>query len=408
MPISKKNLLIILVIYMITSFSFVSTKLVLAEQVAQTNLPHEPLSQLTGENALNDTTVVDVRGTDLGLILKHQEQYYYIFGDTFGCGEGLALNWRSNTMAYSNDTDPSDGIMLNGWIVDSRSGNASELISSKKVDYVEMTCIPTAALSYNGKIFIYYMSVNHWYDIGGMWDCNNASIAVSLDNGQTFTKMNNISWPGGGNFVQFGFVQDQSILSPNSYIYLLATPSGRYKACYLCRVLLNDILNQISYEYYIGNDLMGSPLWDIDQTLAVSIFPLPVGELSVMWNIYLQKWTVFYTDNVHLSIVVRTADNLWGPWSEPYTITDALEYPSLYGSYVHPDFVKNNGEIVYFIMSIFSVYNTFVMSVNLSSLYTISTSGFINIAPFSLQIIFGICSLGIFSFIYRFSRKRDE
>ena len=389
-------------------YSFVPTEIALAEQTVQVNLPHEPISKLTGENALNDTTIVDVRGTDLGIIMKHQDHYYYIFGDTFGCGEGFAPNWRSNTMAYSNDTDPSDGIMLNGWIVDSRTGNATELISSKKVDYDEMTCIPSAAVSYNGNIYIYYMSVNHWSATGGMWDCNNASIAVSADNGKTFVKMNNISWPGGSNFVQFGFAQDQAILTSEDYIYFLATPAGRYEACYLCRVPLTGILNQANYEYLIEADISGSPIWSSNYLLATSIFPSPVGELSVMWNNYLQKWTVFYFDTNQLSIEVRTADDLWGPWSSSYTITTASEYPSLYGSYVQPDLVENNGEIVYFVMSVFSVYNTFVMSVNLSSLYTTSPSGFIIIAPFSLQIICGICTLGIFSFIYRHSKKCEK
>jgi len=47
---------------------------------------------------------------------------------------------------------------------------------------------------------------------------------------------------------------------------------------------------------------------------------------------------------------------------------DASEYPSLYGAFVHPEYVEDNGEVVYFIMSVFSEYNTFVMSVNVSSL----------------------------------------
>lgn len=335
-------------------------------------LPHNLISQLTGKNALSNSTAFDVNGTDLGIIIKHHGEYRYIFGDTFGFGDQKINNWRSNTMAFSFDNNPNDGIEIDGWILEPPTGYAKELISSLKINYKEKTCIPTAALSMDNKIYIYYMSVNHWGG-GGQWFCNNASIAVSLDDGQTFAKMNNISWPGDSKFIQFGLVQNSQLLSTEDYLYFLATPSGRFQACYLCRVPPFQILNQEAYEYYVDSSISGDPIWGSDYTAALEVFPSPVGELSIMWNNFLQKWTVFYMDNVQFAIVLRTADHLWGPWSAPHKITTAAQYPTLYGSYVHPDFVENNGETVYFIMSIYSVYNTFVISVDLRSLTATNT-----------------------------------
>ncbi len=333
--------------------------------IAESNLPHQMHAQLTGEDAVSDTTAFEVHGTDLGIITKHDGRYYYIFGDTFGAETSFGNNWRSNTIAISDDTDPSDGITLDEWIVTPGTSCAKELISSLKQDNVEMTCIPTAAVSLGGNLYVYYMSVKHWSSTGGVWTCNNASIAVSTDDGHTFTKMNNISWPGDSNFIQFGFAQEVELTS--SHLYLLTTPSGRFGACYLCRVGTSEILNQSAYEYYMDSNTLGDPIWTPDHEQAVAVFPAPVGEVSVMWNPYIQQWTAFYTDNAAFSIVIRTADDLWGPWSTPDTIVDASEYPSLYGSFVHPDLVEDNGRIVYFIMSVFSVYNTFVMSVDLTS-----------------------------------------
>ncbi len=328
-------------------------------------LSHTLHGKLTGGDAVSDSTVYDVYGTDLGIIVKHNNKYHYIFGDTFGNKSGL--NWRSNTMAYSTDTDPSDGITIDGWIPSPLNGFAGELISSLKIDYIEMTSIPTAALSYDGNMYIFYMSVRHWGSTGGYWQCNNASIAVSVDNGYNFAKMSNISWAGTSNFVQFAFVQNQGLLNvSDNHFYFLATPAGRYGACYLSRVDRDSLLNQSAFEYYTGTDLATNPIWSNDHSVAVSIFPADVGELSVMWNDYLQKWTAFYFDSGDLDIVVRTSDNLWGPWDAPSLIVGAAEYPSLYGSYVHPDFVENSGKEVYFIMSKFDVYNTFVLSVDLN------------------------------------------
>lgn len=369
------NVLVILLILTIPNFHFTQSLVF---------LPHTYHEQLTGEDALIDSTPYDVNGTDLGIIMKHNSKYYYIFGDTLGCGSYLGNNWRSNTIAFSTDTDPSDGIAINGWIVNPTTGYAKELISSAKIDFVEMTCIPTAAVSYDGNIYIYYMSVNHWALAGGYWDCNNASIAMSTDNGQTFTKIDAISWSGEGNFVQYGVAQTTNTFSSGDYIYLLATPAGRYDACYLCRVLCEDILIQSAYEYYSGKDSMDEPIWDANEAEAETIFSSPVGELSIMWNEFLNKWTTFYFDSIQLAIVVRTADNLWGPWSSSQKIVGAGEYPSLYGSYVHPDLIENNGETVYFVMSIFNLYNTFIMSVDLTPLTSTNT---INQSITSLMII---------------------
>ncbi|MFW9909702.1 MAG: DUF4185 domain-containing protein [Candidatus Thorarchaeota archaeon] len=329
------------------------------------NLPHQLVAQLTGSEAISDSTVYDVGGTDLGIIVKHDGQYLFIFGDTFS-SPSMTGNWRSNTIAISEDTDPSDGISVDSWVLNPTSGYAKELISSLKVDNIEMTCIPTAAVSLFGNLYVYYMSVRHWSEIGGIWTCNNASIAVSTNNGQSFTKMTNISWAGNSNFVLFGVAQPTSMDS--SFLYLLSTPAGRFGACYLSRVEKMQILNQSAYQYYTGMTTMGDPIWSSDPEDSSQVFSAPVGEVSLMWNEYLDKWTAFYTDNVAYSIVVRSSEYLWGPWSEPFTIVDAEEYPSLYGSFVHPDYVENSGETTYFIMSIFTEYNTFLMSVDVGSL----------------------------------------
>jgi hypothetical protein len=331
------------------------------------SLPHQMHAQLTGQDATVDSTAFGVGGTDLGIIVKHGSEFLFFFGDTFS-SDSMTGNWRSNTLAISTDTEPSDGISLDDWIVEPTTGLAKELISSLKIDNVEMTCIPTTAVSIDGILYVYYMSVQHWSSTGGVWTCNNASIAVSVDDGQSFSKMTNISWDGDSNFILFSAVQpyDES----DEYLYFLSTPSGRFGACYLSRVDPLQILNISAYRYFSGLSSTNDTTWSTVTSDAVPVFPSPVGEVSVMWNEYLSKWTAFYVDNVEFSIVLRTADNLWGTWSDPITIVSGTEYPSLYGSYVHPEFVEDNGEVVYFMMSIFTEYNTFVMSVNVSSLTT--------------------------------------
>ncbi|MHA1130845.1 MAG: DUF4185 domain-containing protein [Candidatus Helarchaeota archaeon] len=342
-------------------------------------LPNELICQLTGKNGLNDTTKFNVMGTDLGIITKYQGEFRYIFGDTFG-NEFTTMEemdpfkdyaWRSQTMAISNDTDPSNGIMLNDWIKNPLSGNATELFPSQKnTSYTgELIAIPTTAVVIDEDFYIYYMSIMNWGYDGHSWICNNASIAYSSD-GEHFFKMNNVSWPGNSNCIQFAFVQDNRSFLSNE-IYFLTVPGNRNNGAYLVKVNKTQILNQSAYQYLSLIDENNTPIWSYNMNAALCIIPPKVGELSVMWNEYLEKYIVIYTDIAHSGIACRTAEKLWGPWSQPYLIAHARDYPGLYGAFMHPELVENNGKKIYFILSLWQVYNTFVIRVDLTSLNTL-------------------------------------
>ena len=284
-------------------------------------VPHWWISQLTGRWALSDSSAVDVTGCDLGIVTKYQGRFYYIFGDTFG-GNYEAHNstgdphWRSNTMAWSTDTTPADGIVLNGWIVNDSTHMARALFEPRqKIDQVELTTIPTTAITDGNHFYIYYMDINHW-GTAGVYYCNNASIAASTD-GVHFTRISNVSWPGDSNFVMFAHVL--SLYAEDNtagYEYLLATPAGRYDAAYLLRVPKGHELDMQAYAYYTGMDDQGKPRWSPDMNSAVSVFARPVGELSVMWDEYLQQYVAMYIEHYTATIVLRTSKTLWGPWSD--------------------------------------------------------------------------------------------
>jgi len=325
------------------------------------------ICQLTGKDAVNDTTLADVNGTDLGIMVYRGGKMYFVFGDTFGVGGLGGINWRSNTMAYTVDTNPANGVPLTGWISNTSDGHAKELISSLKQDNVEKTCIPTAVFDRGDCLYVYYMSVNHW-GTGGTWTCNNASIAYSLDD-TTFTKAGNVSWPGNSNFIEFGVVQSApDALIVDQYLYLLATASGRFHDAYLLRVPRAQILNQSAYAYYAGSSGGGTPSWSSFMSEAEPVIDGEMGEMSVMWNSYLHQYMLMNLDNVRLSIVLRTAVAPWGPWSAPRVVVTTREQSGLYAPNIHPQWVEDSGRIVYFTMSLWYHYNVFLMKVDLTQL----------------------------------------
>jgi len=197
----------------------------------------EQLGQVTGADAPGKTDQYAVYGTDLGSMFQFEGKTYFVFGDTFGerdadqIGGGGSF-WRSNTMGYTTDTDPSDGITLDGMITDGL-GLAAELLPSKKVDNDEMTVIPTHGFEANGSMYMHWMSVRHW-GVPGEWEVNDAGLAKSTDKGQTWEVLDQPRWSGDSQFVQVSpfHVTEGGV----DWIYFWGITHGRFSGASLAKV----------------------------------------------------------------------------------------------------------------------------------------------------------------------------
>ncbi|NPV52397.1 MAG: DUF4185 domain-containing protein [Firmicutes bacterium] len=314
------------------------------------------VAKLTGPDGINATDRVDVIGTDLGSMVEVNGTTYMMFGDTFSYNHS---NWRSNTMAYTTDPDPADGLSFSGWITD-EAGKAKELIPSIKQDYNEMTCIPTNLTNYDNRLYAHFMSVYHW-GAPGHWDANFAGWAYSDDGGKKWAKSANAQWTGGSNFIQVAAYKVDSVNYPGTKDILLSgIPTGRFGGVKLARVNEQFVLAADKYEYFAGTD-GASPVWSGDQRAAVDVVPAPVGELSVLYNNYLGRWIITYLNEYTGDIEVREAANPWGPWSDPEILVDHILYGGIYAPFMVPAYVGDDGRIVYFTMSMWGPYNVFWM-----------------------------------------------
>lgn len=314
------------------------------------------VAQLTGPDSMNKTDRFFVAGQDLGSMFQANGKTWFVFGDTFGQRDegmtgGGGTGWRSNTMAYTTDTDPSNGITFDGYIVDS-TGWAQELISAKQVDDVEMTVIPTYGFAANGAMYLDYMSVKHWGD-PGEWETNYSGLAKSADGGQTWTKLDSPKWPGNSNFIQV------SVTNIGGELYFWGVTHGRFGGVALMKVAEADVEQQSGYEYFTGTAADGTPQWSSDMKQAKVIVDSTVGELSVVWNDYLQRWLMTYTDGGGDGADIREAAAPWGPWSDAMTLVSAADVPGLYAPYMLPAYTANGGRTIYFTLSIWDPYNVF-------------------------------------------------
>ncbi|MFX1539716.1 MAG: DUF4185 domain-containing protein, partial [Promethearchaeota archaeon] len=104
---------------------------------------------------------------------------------------------------------------------------------------------------------------------------------------------------------------------------------------------------------------------------AQPVIEAPTGEMSVMWNAYLERYMMIHLDDVAKKIVIRIAQMPWGPWSQPHTVITRPEYVGFYAPNIDPILVEDNGRIVYFTMSLWAEYNVYLMKVDLTRLWGI-------------------------------------
>jgi hypothetical protein len=328
------------------------------ERIERINVAH--VRRLTGgfpDGRRSTLTMGDVLGTDLGHMFSADGAVYMVFGDTYGRGSTLppdptvppdALKeWRSNAMAIIGDPASLPRVGLEAAsMVTSRPGYAQELVPGlhgPNDGSGEVTKIPTNGISVDGLLILHVMSVNHWVS-PGYWLVDHSVLYHAEDPAGPWTRSD--VWWDYGNFAQVAFVRH------GRYVYLFGIPPGRYGEVKLARVAADAVLRPEAYRY-----LAGHGAWVANHEDAVAIVPRPVGELSVMYNEFLERWIMLHIQPGFRdpadprfagqpAIVVREAVELTGPWSEPRGV-----WPDGYGPYMHPSLVQGRGSVIYFTLS---------------------------------------------------------
>lgn len=326
----------------------------------------EEVARLTGPDAINDTEQYAVAGTDLGSMVNLGDKTWFVFGDTFGYRApgftgGGGDDWRSNVLAVSSDTNPADGITFDRFITGD-DGHARELIPSRKVDNVEMTTIPTHGVAVGENLYLYFMSVRHWGE-PGMWDANYSGVSRSTDGGETWEIIEGLQWPGDSNFIQVApFKVDDG--AGGTDIYFWGIPAGRFGGVKLMKVPEAEIETLASYRYFAGTNAEGAPIWSEDMEEATPVVQDTVGELSVIWNEQLGRWLMTYLSGAG-DVVLREGLQPWGPWGEAIPVMTQAGFPGLYGPFMNPRYIADDGRTIYFTISRWGPYNVYWMKATL-------------------------------------------
>ena len=311
----------------------------------------------------------DVYGTDLGL-MWHLEgnRIGLFFGDTSGKGfvtnknGGNGENWRSNVLAFSSDTDMTDGLKFDFMTLD-RDGKAHEVCDGAKAHpHVYQTSIPTAAIRAGKLDCVHVMNIYDWGAPKGRWLTNYSTLYTSEDDGRSWRRRNEVTFHPDSHFSQVAYAKREG------WVYMIGTQSGRGDAAYLARFREDKLLDKQAYEYWNGE----RKEWvKEDESAATPILRGPVGEASLMWHQKFKRWilTYNYDPNYDKNPLTKTHAILYcdaediTQWSEPKVLTTAKEYPALYCAYMHP--LMDNEDRIWFLMSLWGPYNVFLMSADM-------------------------------------------
>lgn len=306
----------------------------------------EVVAQLTGELAPVFDHSWNIIGADLGFSFKHKGQIYVVFGDTWGRTGGEGTDWRSNTMGIISK-HPDQGYAMTDFVKDG-NGEAIELLPSMKEPGQEYTVLPTSGISVDGRMYLHYVSITNWHqeDWGykGM-SVNYTSVAYSDDDGHTWTEAE-----AARHYGDYAFTQT-AMVGHDGFVYVYGIPAGRFGPAKLFRTTAEGLLDPATYRYWDGDG------WSPEAATAAEVVPAPVGELSVKWSEYHDRWIMMYLNDISHNIVLRTAESLEGPWDEERTVLLAADHPTLYAPMILPDI---DSPEIYFIISLFNYYNTFL------------------------------------------------
>lgn len=335
------------------------------------------LGKITGKDAFANTAQrFDVGATDLGFCYydAQMQRLVTIFGDTYGAD--MSANWRSNVALYTDQTDYSVGIAYNGALTATghgESGTAVQLTPNGGRGVLVQgaveetpktsTCIPTGAVMVGSTTYLFYMEVDeNGFQDSGEWFVYCCRVLKSEDHGVSWTQVEGLTWQARTEAGEMGaapnFAQIYPYLAEDGYIYLYGIPGGRSGGTKLGRVEAEKIENFESYEYFTGYDGNGAPKWRagssglsyIKQRDSAYVIDMPCGEMCVTYNAYLGKYLALYQNGS--SLVYRTADDPWGPFSKPETILKTATDVYLgYGAFTCQQMADNGGQRIWILVS---------------------------------------------------------
>jgi hypothetical protein len=281
-----------------------------------------------------------------------------MFGDTvegpFKTIRGLDLTkLRSNTGAIVSQHDASHGIIDFRFLSDESGTRPRQIVpfaadenpADNRIWAVHgVTVTPHVYLFYHRITLLKGVDVFINFQLDGM------GIARADAGDLSFKRLiapdgTNLFWKG--KEPTFGVF----VVRTDGYVYLwgcLAT------GMHLARTRPSSLEDLASYEYLVeAPDLKHptvTPRWSKQFQPTGQLFDSVPNEMSAAYNSHLRQYLVFHSLHRENKIVMRSAEKLTGPWSEPqlvYRPERVTDTDLIYATKEHPELARDNDRVMY-------------------------------------------------------------
>lgn len=327
----------------------------------------EQVAKITGENSVNQTESRWGWGSgDLGSMFYLDGAVYMCFGDTYQF-ENQRGNWYRNSMAKITDLESYKTGLKFDWMRKTSATCDHGLVGGRPGGD-DQSIIATSGIGINqngvNTLYMHLMYIRKWVSYGTHWEINGSTWAYSTDDGATW-KVQPCMFEGDTHFAQIACHQ------VGDEVYIWGAGITGTSAVRLAKVPAAQILDRSAYRFFTGTDEKGEPMWSEREDDAVPVIDSLNREFSVAYNPGLNCYLMTTLDNVNQQMILRDAENPWGPWSKPVLLFDESyvqhEDPvdhHFYGCFMNSQFMDNGGKTVYMTLNKWVPYNIVWMKVD--------------------------------------------
>gem|GEM_PF-3149443 len=291
------------------------------------------------------------------------DETFWIFGDTlegpFETVRHLPLTEvLSNTGAIVPLQDISQGIKQFNYLTEPGGNRARQLIAFEPPEHKSTQRLWAIHGTYqNDHLYLYYhrITMDQKLDVFETFQLDGMGIAKA-DKDYQFTRLvapdgTHEFWkgdqPGFGVFVQ----------EIDGWLYLWGSVQPEEKSSgemYLARVRPSELEDLSAYDYLVTAPTRENPhvepQWSKTWAPTACLFDNVPNEMSAAWNDYLGCFVSLTTYRRENMLVIRTAPQMWGPWSEPevfYRPEKTNERSLFNAGKEHPEFAHTGGKVTY-------------------------------------------------------------
>ncbi|MHB8878977.1 MAG: DUF4185 domain-containing protein [Myxococcaceae bacterium] len=313
-----------------------------------------------------------IRGRDGGYSGRFRGRSVWLFGDTILRSKGTdGTSWRNNTGPTTADLTGSDGVSGFEDRLDAagapleffpqtaaeRSFNTAHSRELQGDEACQAPCGARYALwpgplvedPESGRALIAYTKI---YGEPGEWNFHSVGMGIATWAGlDEPVERPEVSPAGSDPTMLFGEGEPQfasAAVVRDGQLYLFGCGTqGLAKPCRLARAPLAEVFQRDAWRFFAGGQR-----WSESAADAATLFEA-MDMTSVHWNKHLGAWLAFYSEPFSNRVLLRTAPQLTGPWSEPVVAFEALAPTDGDSSHVaysglgHADYARDDGRFEY-------------------------------------------------------------